>query len=319
MSARTVALLEALGDHQEQVLRGALPDGWTLASGNGALADADYLVVRDGTADADALATAARLRRVVRIAMGSGTLDERACEERAIAVDVVQSPSLITVAEHAVMAMLVLLKRAIRVSEELRAGKIAGGVEPAVTTQEEYAFNWTGLDRWEALYGKTVGLVGLGAIGTHAARVLRGFGADVVYTKRNRLEPERERELGVRYASFDELLRESRCVSLHNRFTSKTERMMGAREFGLMPPGSFFVNTARGRLVDEAALVEALESGHLAGAALDVFWMEPLPPDSPLLGAPNLFMTPHTGGIPVAESQEIELRTAAQLLAQDAH
>ena len=316
MSARTVALLETLLGEEADALRGALPDGWTLAERD-TLDGADYLVLRDGTADAETLAAAGNLRRVVHIAMGSGQLDGDACAARGVPVDVVRSPALMSVAEHAVTVILMLLKRVQRVSAELRAGEIAGGVEPAVTTQEEYAFNWTGLEHWEALYGKTIGLVGLGQIGTHAARLLNAFGADVVYTKRNRLSPEREAELGVRYASFDDLLRESRCVSLHNRFDETTERMMGAREFGLMAPGAFFVNTARGRLVDEAALIEALESGRLGGAALDVFWMEPLPPDSPLLRAPNLVLTPHTGGIPIAESRNLELQAAGRLLAAD--
>ena len=127
-----------------------------------------------------------------------------------------------------------------------------------------------------------------------------------------------ERALGVRYADFDALLRSSDCVSIHARFTADTENMMGDREFALMPPGSFFVNTARGRLVDEAALCEALRSGHLAGAALDVFQMEPLPGDSPLLTAPNLFPTPHMAGIPTSEAQVLELRQAARRLIADA-
>ncbi|HWM11035.1 MAG TPA: NAD(P)-dependent oxidoreductase [Solirubrobacteraceae bacterium] len=316
MSARTVALLETLPGEQADALRGTLPEDWTLTEGD-ELDGADYLVLRDGTADAETLAAAGNLRRVVHIEMGSGRLDGDACAARGVPVDVIRSPALMSVAEHAVTLILMLLKRVQRVSAELRAGEIAGGVEPAVTTQEEYAFNWTGLEHWEALYGKTIGLVGLGQIGTHAARLLNVFGADVVYTKRNRLAPAREAELGVRYASFDDLLRGSRCVSLHNRFDETTERMMGAREFALMPRGAFFVNTARGRLVDEAALVEALESGHLGGAALDVFWMEPLPPDSPLLRAPNLVLTPHTGGIPIAESRNLELQAAGRILAAD--
>jgi phosphoglycerate dehydrogenase-like enzyme len=223
-----------------------------------------------------------------------------------------------SVAEHAVTAILMLLKRIPQATERLRAGVIVGGVEPALTTQEEYAYNWVGLEHFDALWGQTIGLVGLGRIGAHAARLLRSFGADVVYTKRNRLAPEQEAELGIRYLPFDDLLRASLCVSLHNRFTGETESMLGEREFSLMPHGSFVVNTARGRLVDEAALVAALTSGQLAGAALDVFWYEPLPADSPLLSAPNLLLTPHTGGIPSAESQTLELREAVRRLRVEA-
>jgi len=149
------------------------------------------------------------------------------------------------------------------------------------------------------------------------ARRLRAFGVRVLYSKPTRLAAQMETELGVHYATLDDLLRSSRCVSLHNLHTPETERMMGEREFAAMRPGALFVNTARGGLVDEAALVAALERGHLAGAALDVFDYEPLPPDSPLLRAPNLVMTPHTGGIPVAESERISFRQAARLLVDD--
>jgi D-3-phosphoglycerate dehydrogenase len=308
-----LGLVEELPDDQLAALRDSLPAAWTI----GDAVDADALLVRDGAVDAGTLERAPGVRRVVRIELGDGSVDEAACAARGIAVTGVPSPSLYSVAEHAVMSMLVLLKRFPRVSAELRAGVVAGGVEPAVTTQESYAFNWTGLDRWEALYGKTVGLVGIGQIGRHVARILDAFGARVLYTKPNRLAPEDEQHLGASYASFEELLGRSHVVSLHNRFVPETERMMDDRAFGVMRDGSFFVNTARGRLVDEAALVRALESGKLAGAALDVFWMEPLPADSPLLSAPNLVLTPHTGGIPIAESRLLELGDAARALATE--
>src|SRR5262249_31020653 len=139
-------------------------------------------------------------------------------------------------------------------------------------------------------------------------------GLEVAYTKRTPLAPEEESALGVRFLPRDDLLQVADCVSLHHRFDESSERYMGEREFASMKPGSYFVNTARGRLVDEAALLAALSSGHLAGAALDVFWYEPLPTDSPLLQARNLILTPHVGGIPSGASSLIELGEAGRLI-----
>ncbi len=310
MSDRVVALVESLPSKQLELLKQLLPNGYRLV--DGAVAEADAVVVRDGVVDAALLDSALRLRRVVKIDVGAGSVDAEACAERGIEVAIVESPSLMSVAEHTVMSMLMLFKRVVDAADRLRAGTIVGGAEPALTTQESYAYNWVGLEHFDALWGQTIGLVGLGRVGTHAARLLHSFGADVVYTKRNPLSADDETALGVRYLPFDALLQASRCVSLHNRFTPETEQMMGEREFALMPDDSFFINTARGRLVDEAALVRALESGHLAGAALDVFVLEPLPTDSLLLSAPNVLLTPHTGGIPSAESQVLEFREAVR-------
>lgn len=318
MSIRVVALGEELSPGQRDAFTRALPDGWRAELGDAALATAlataTAVVIRDRVLDEAALESAPNLRLVVQIADGRGAVDAAGCAARGIEVARIESPVLSSVAEHAVMAVLALLKRLLEASALLRAGLVIGGARPEVTTQERYAYNWVGLERFDALYGKTVGLVGLGAIGTHAARLFNGFGCDVVYTKPNRLAPAEEAEHKVRYLPFDELLAACDCVSLHLRFTPETERLMGEREFGLLRAGALFVNTSRGRLVDEAALVRALESGRLAGAALDVYRHEPLPRDSPLLAAPNLLLTPHTAGIPSAESEIAELRAAARRL-----
>lgn len=305
------ALRSALGDASlDVVVVGAESDAHRGAS----LQSARYLLVRDQPADADVLEAAPRLRAVVRLDSGSATVDEAACEQRGIALYVVYSPSLVSVAEHTILLILALVKRFVAAMDDLRAGVVAGGVQPAVTTQTSYAYNWIGLSGFDALWGKRIGLVGLGKIGREVAIRLRAFGVEVVYTKRSPLSPEEEKLLGVRFLPRDELLRVSDCVSLHHRFDESSERYMGRREFGLMKPGAYFVNTARGRLVDEAALLDALESGRLAGAALDVFWYEPLPPDSPLPRAKNLILTPHVGGIPSHASSLAELGEAARLI-----
>ena len=105
--------------------------------------------------------------------------------------------------------------------------------------------------------------------------------------------PERARELGVEFVELDELLGESDVVSLHVRLSDESRHLIGAREFGLMKPGALFINAGRGELVDTAALVDALQSEHLAGAALDVFDQEPLPSDHPILGCEQVVLTPH--------------------------
>jgi phosphoglycerate dehydrogenase-like enzyme len=312
-----VTILATSAAERMAALSAFLPQGWSVSEGTEALGAADYLVVRDAVVDDTLLEEARRLRRLIWLAGGDGRVDEEACARRGVRVDIVDSSTTISVAEHAVTAMLLLVKRVMQASELLRAGRIVDGIPPKPTSQTSYAFNWVGLPQWGTLRGKRVGLIGLGKIGAHVARRLRCFGADVAYTKPTRLDAHHEEELGIRYMSFEGLLGSSQCVSLHNRHTPETERMMGAREFGSMPPGSFFVNTARGGLVDEEALVDALASGHLAGAALDVFRVEPLPPDSPLLGAPNLLLTPHVGGIPVAEAETAALEHTASLMVAD--
>jgi len=144
------------------------------------------------------------------------------------------------------------------------------------------------------LAGKTVGIVGLGRIGTATARRVTAFDADVVYWSRTR-KPDVEDELGIRWMTLDELLSASDIISLHVPGTQETHRLIGEREIGLMKDGVVLVNMARGRVVDEAAVIEALKSGKIGYAALDVFEVEPIEADNPLLGMDNVILTPHLG------------------------
>ena len=317
MSGPTVALVEEFTPAHVAVLQNALPDGaavLTDALGSGTIGQADYLVLRQESLDDEQLGALSSLRGVVTIDSGGATVSPEICDSRGVWTEAVLSPGPTSVAEHAVMLILALFKRLPTAHRRLMDGVIVEGMAPFVTDQENYSYNWVGLELFEAVLGKTVGLVGVGQIGRVAAKLLVAFGVDVVYTKRHRFTPDEEQELGIRYLPFDELLAESHCVSLHNRFTPETEKMMGAREFAMMPRGSFFVNTARGRLVDEDALMAALHSGHLAGAALDVFWWEPILPDSPLRNTPNLLMTPHTAGTPAGDTVALELGSAGRVI-----
>jgi phosphoglycerate dehydrogenase-like enzyme len=179
--------------------------------------------------------------------------------------------------------------------------------EPILTDQRKYTYNWIGLEDFGTLYGKTAGLIGLGLIGRATADRLRAVGMRLLYTQRNRLDPATEARYGVQWRELDDLLRESDFVSLHHRFQEGpdgNDNHIGAREFALMKPTAYLVNTARGRLVDEDALLEALRSRQIAGAGLDVFRYEPLPADHPLfeLAGDNVILTPHVAGAPVTEA-----------------
>ena len=144
------------------------------------------------------------------------------------------------------------------------------------------------------LAGRRLGLIGLGNIGGLVAKVGLAFGMDVVAWSQN-LSPEKAEAAGVRPVTKDELLSTSDVVSLHYVLSDRSRQMIGAAEFAAMKPSAIFVNTSRGPLVDQAALVDALRDGTIAGAGLDVFEVEPLPVDDPLRSLPNTVLTPHTG------------------------
>lgn len=177
------------------------------------------------------------------------------------------------VAEHIIGLMFAVAKRTAFQTGELKAGR------------------WT-LKQNVTLSGKTLGVVGTGNVGRKVARVANLLGMRCLAWTYNP-SPERARELGVEFVELDELLGESDVVSLHVRLSDESRHLIGAREFGLMKPGALFINAGRGELVDTAALVDALQSEHLAGAALDVFDQEPLPPDHPILGCEQVVLTPH--------------------------
>ncbi|MBA2560240.1 MAG: 2-hydroxyacid dehydrogenase [Propionibacteriales bacterium] len=200
-------------------------------------------------------------------------------------------------AEHTLAMMLAAMRR-IPQTHAVLAGGIWRG--------DYYMYDNVGPE----LEGSTVGLIGYGAIGSRVARMLKGFGADVLvydpYVSADALAGVGEQ------VELDELLSRSRAVSLHARATPETTGMIGAREIANMPAGSVVVNCARGALLDYDALCDALDSGHLFGAAFDVFPEEPIPPGSRLLDTPNIVMTPHLAGA----SKETAVK-AAQIVARD--
>jgi phosphoglycerate dehydrogenase-like enzyme len=148
------------------------------------------------------------------------------------------------------------------------------------------------------LRGRVVGLVGLGAVGQEVARRLRAFDAEVRYFDARRLAPAQEEALGVSYRELDDLLAEADLVSLHVPLSESTRNLLSAARIARLKPGAIVVNTARGEVLDEGALLRALEGGHLAAAGLDVLSHEPAGPDHPVLAAraPGLVVAPHVAG-----------------------
>lgn len=184
-------------------------------------------------------------------------------------------------AEHTLGMMLAAIRRIPQTNADLSAGTWRG---------DYYTYDNVGPE----LEGSTIGLVGYGAIGSRVARMLKGFGAEVLvhdpYVTADLLAGNAEQ------VGLDELLSRSLVVSLHARVTPETTRMIGAAQIAAMPAGSIIINCARGALLDYDALCDALDSGHLFGAAFDVFPEEPIPAGSRLLTTPNIVMTPHLAG-----------------------
>jgi phosphoglycerate dehydrogenase-like enzyme len=170
------------------------------------------------------------------------------------------------------------------------------GLEPATTSEWHFSFNWLGFSDVSELSGKTLGLVGLGEIGREVARRARAFDMQILYHQRHPIPEPYERLLAASHVPLERLLRESDFISLHIPHTPETERLLDAKNLALMKPTAYLINTARGGVVDEKALVENLRQRKLAGAGLDVFVEEPLPADHPFLGLDNVVLAPHTGG-----------------------
>jgi len=163
------------------------------------------------------------------------------------------------------------------------------------------------------VHGATLGIVGLGEIGSAMARRAGGFGMRVLYSGRTRKHAA-EQQLGCQFVSLEQLLAESDFVSVHTPLNAETRGMFGRREFGLMKPTAIFINSARGQVVDQAALIEALESKQIAGAALDVTDPEPLPLDNPLFRFENVIITPHIASASLATRSRMAEMAAENII-----
>jgi phosphoglycerate dehydrogenase-like enzyme len=242
--------------------------------------------------DEDKIQAAPLLRGVQKLGVLTDTVDTKALERRGIPFRTLRLPSSVAVADHT-LALILALSR--QLAAGARAMTVQSSVKPIQTDERQFAYNWARLPS-SSLRGKSLGLIGFGEVALEVAQRARAFGMRVQYTKRSPLPAATERRLGVRFTTLDSLLKESDVVSLHVPHSPETVGLIAAEQLAAMKPGALLINTARGAIVDERALVDSLNRGHLGGAGLDVFPIEPLPQDSPLLSAPRTVLTPHMAG-----------------------
>ena len=238
----------------------------------------EIFITNEDKVNAEAMDGNGNLRLVGTPSAGIDHIDLKAATERGIPVVYSPGGNADSVAEYAFALMLAVSKKVIAADSRLRKGLTpkVESFKPMMGTQFK---------------GKTIGIVGVGSIGSRVAMIARAFGMDVLLFDPG-VVPTRLEQFG-RVVELDELLRASDFVSVHAPLTEETRGMLGSEQFGMMKKTAFFVNTARGKIVNEPALIDALREKRIAGAALDVQANEPLRPDSPLLELDNVIVSPH--------------------------
>jgi D-3-phosphoglycerate dehydrogenase len=280
-SAPVVLIAEELAPSVLEVLGGEVEirhvDGADRAALLPALADASAVMIRSATQiDAEALAAAPELKVVARAGIGLDNVDVATATERGVMVVNAPMSNIVSAAEHAVALLLAAARHIPAADASLRAGQWQRS-------------KFTGVE----VADKTVGVVGLGRIGVLVAQRLAAFGVELIAFDPY-IQPGRAAQFGVRLVSLEELLRESDFITVHLPKTPETAGLIGADELALTKRGVILVNAARGGLVDEAALVDALKTGQVGAAGIDVYASEPCT-DSPLFELPNTVVTPHLG------------------------
>jgi (S)-sulfolactate dehydrogenase len=264
-----------------------------------AIEDASALIVRNRTkVDIPVLDSGRRLRVIGRLGVGLDNIDVATCKAREIGVISATGANALAVAEYVITAGMMLLRGAYLSTPQVAAGRWP---RAALSDGRETA-------------GCILGLVGFGGIGQLTAKLGKSLGMRVAAYD-PMMPSDTVAQAGVTSQDLDALLAESDVVSLHVPLTSQTRGLMSAARIAQMKPGAVLVNTARGGIVDETALAEALVAGKLGGAALDVFETEPLPAASPLAAAPNLILTPHIAGVTRESNTRVSTMIATKVAA----
>lgn len=274
-----------------ELVKETLPDGFRLVVPESAdrtaflslVNKADYLLAGGRMSiDAEVLAHAPRLRMIQRTGVGLDSLDLEAIRASGLPVYVNKGVNARSVAEHTIMLMLAVLRRLPEADSSIKSGR--------------WLKHELGMQCGD-LYGKTVGLIGVGSIGTHVAKMLAPFGVTLVYNKPHRLSADVERDLGAVWSDIDTLFAISDIISVHCPLNDETGGILNTSAFHRMKRGVILINTSRGRIIDEDAMIAAMEEGIVRGVGLDVFPIEPPPASSRLYTMHNVVLSPHIAGV----------------------
>ncbi len=260
------------------------------------LSASDGVIVRSATRiTADLIRKAPRLRVIGRAGVGVDNIDVKAATEQGVVVMNAPDGNTITTAEHAIALLISMARNIPQASAKLRGG-------------EWDKKSFVGVE----LHGKVLGVIGLGRIGKHVAHVAKGFGMKIIGYDPF-ISDDQAKELGISVDTIDKVFESADFITIHTPVTDETRGIIGKEAFAKMKDGVRIVNCARGGLVDEEALLQAVESGKVAGAALDVYSVEPLPADSPLLNNDRIITTPHLGASTTEAQEGVALTVAEQI------
>ncbi len=261
---------------------------------------ADAVVVRNRTqVRGELLAALPRCKVIGRLGVGLDNIDVTACEARGMKVIPATGANASSVAEYVIATAMLLLRGAYQSTQEVAAGK------------------WprNALGNGREIGGKTLGIVGFGSIGQLTAKLAHGVGMTVIACDAMMDESNPAfAQAGVASVSLDDLIAKADLVSLHVPLVAATRNLFDARRIAAMKQGAVLINSARGGVVDEAALAAALKSGQLGGAALDVFAVEPMPAGGPFADCPNLLLTPHVAGVSREANERVSFMIAERVL-----
>jgi D-3-phosphoglycerate dehydrogenase len=243
--------------------------------------EADYVIVAGTFIYQDQIEQAGKLKLIQKWGIGVDKIDLEAARAAGVSVAITTGVSSKTVAEHTLLLMLAVYRRLVVAHRSLEQGKWLAPELRTVCYQ---------------LAGKTVGLLGFGNIAQHVAKRLAGFDVKVIYHSRTRASAALEEQLNAQYVDYDTLLSQSDILSLHLPLNATTRHQFTTETFKKMKTSAVLINTARGEIIDEQALIQALERGQIAGAGLDTFEGEPPSRDNPLLHMDQVVVTPHSAG-----------------------